>query len=610
MIVKDEELTLARCLDSVKDTVDEIVIVDTGSRDRTKETAKKYTACIYDYPWKENFAAARNYSFSKASKEYCMWLDADDVFPEKSREALIKLKEELSTDVDMVMMPYETAFDEQGRPVFSYYRERLVRNNGKFLFSGRVHEVIPISGRVIYADIPVHHKKEKSGDGGRNLKIYQEMEAKGEVFDERALYYYGRELLMQEQYDKSIQVLEHFLERENGWRENKIDAARQLAWCYEQKGETEKILPSLLKSLEYDVPRAETCCALGGYFLNRKQYSQAVYWYRQAFCAPKDMKSGAFIQEECYGFLPAISLCVCYDRMGDQKQAEKYNEMAGRYQPDSPWYLQNKEYFSRQNPMLMKKSDSLSDNTYIIKNSDTRRIHMAWFNRKDEQECQESNMQCRCPSKNCCPDPIPGPPGRPGPTGPAGPAGATGPAGSKGATGPTGPKGATGPTGPKGATGPMGPKGAAGPAGSSALEDLLAAYSTPSAPGSNGQPLEFDQNGVASGTSISHTAGSSQFIINTPGLYAVTFHGNIAPASGVNFPLTVTLALELNGTAVPGALASHRFHTSSDTATLSFNFPMEIAMAPATLQVMAQGGNFIYTAVSAAIYKLRGEDCK
>ena len=67
MIVKNEEMHLARCLDSIAKLVDEIIIVDTGSADRTKEIASQYTPNVYSYPWKDDFSAARNYSFSKAT---------------------------------------------------------------------------------------------------------------------------------------------------------------------------------------------------------------------------------------------------------------------------------------------------------------------------------------------------------------------------------------------------------------------------------------------------------------------------------------------------------------------------------------------------------------
>ncbi len=126
MIVRDEEDVLGRCLESVADLVDEIIIVDTGSKDHTKEIAAKYTDKIFDFPWIDDFAAARNQSFSRANCDYCMWLDADDVLTEPDRQKFAQLKAGLPPDVDVVMMRYNTGFDERGHVTFSYDRERAL----------------------------------------------------------------------------------------------------------------------------------------------------------------------------------------------------------------------------------------------------------------------------------------------------------------------------------------------------------------------------------------------------------------------------------------------------------------------------------------------------
>ena len=119
MIVKDEEKVLARCLESAKGFADEIIIVDTGSQDRTKEIARAYTEKIYDFSWKDDFSAARNESFSKASMDYCMWLDADDVVTEENQGKLKELKERLDPDTDMVMMKYAISETQDGKALFS-----------------------------------------------------------------------------------------------------------------------------------------------------------------------------------------------------------------------------------------------------------------------------------------------------------------------------------------------------------------------------------------------------------------------------------------------------------------------------------------------------------
>lgn len=95
MIVRDEEKVLARALDGVKDCVDEIVIVDTGSRDNTKRIAERYTDRIFDFEWCDDFAAARNFSFSKAEGEYILWLDADDIVTEENARLLNEFKPRL-----------------------------------------------------------------------------------------------------------------------------------------------------------------------------------------------------------------------------------------------------------------------------------------------------------------------------------------------------------------------------------------------------------------------------------------------------------------------------------------------------------------------------------
>ena len=127
MIVKNEEDVLERCLRSAEGVADEIIIADTGSTEQTKEIARRCGAKVYDFVWKDDFAAARNFAFSKATCDYLFWLDADDVVPEQTRRGLLLLREKLDPTVDMVMLPYHTAFDAAGLPTLIFYRVRLLR---------------------------------------------------------------------------------------------------------------------------------------------------------------------------------------------------------------------------------------------------------------------------------------------------------------------------------------------------------------------------------------------------------------------------------------------------------------------------------------------------
>src|SRR3989338_2535121 len=95
MITKNEEKYLEQCLNSVKAFVDEVVIVDTGSIDKTKEIAKRFNAKIYDFKWVDDFSAARNESLKYATKDWILVLDADEVLEEKD---CLKIKELIKND--------------------------------------------------------------------------------------------------------------------------------------------------------------------------------------------------------------------------------------------------------------------------------------------------------------------------------------------------------------------------------------------------------------------------------------------------------------------------------------------------------------------------------
>ena len=91
MIVKNEELNLAKCLMSVKPVADEIIVVDTGSTDKTKAIASALGAKVFDFPWTNDFSEARNYSLSKASGDWILVLDADEMVSPLDHDKLKKL---------------------------------------------------------------------------------------------------------------------------------------------------------------------------------------------------------------------------------------------------------------------------------------------------------------------------------------------------------------------------------------------------------------------------------------------------------------------------------------------------------------------------------------
>ncbi len=146
MIVRNEERFLPGCLASLRQEVDEIVIVDTGSDDRSREIALDRGAVVIDHPWRSDFAEARNVGLDHATGDWILYIDADErlVVPEPG--ALRRA----------VALPDAVAGRVRFRPRVAYtpYREiRLFRRDARIRFRGRIHETAhPDIGKVALSD--------------------------------------------------------------------------------------------------------------------------------------------------------------------------------------------------------------------------------------------------------------------------------------------------------------------------------------------------------------------------------------------------------------------------------------------------------------------------
>lgn len=348
MIVRNEEKNLERCLSSIGDLVDEIVIVDTGSTDRTKEIAHKYTDQVFDFEWIDDFAKARNYSFAQATMDYIIWLDGDDVLLPDDRDGFKRLKESLDSLVDVVMMRYNVGFDKDHNVTFHFYRERLVKRKCGFLWQEPVHEFLETEGNVIQSEVAITHAKEKDVSGSsskRNLAIYENKLDAGEILSPRGMYYYARELKDNGKYEEAVEAFLNFLDIGKGWREDNIYACLELASCYERLQRWEQQQFALFRSFLYDTPRAEACCALGYFYKTRNEFERAIFWFKLATTLSKPKSNLGFIQEDYWGFIPFIELSVCYDHIGENILAENYNELAGKLKPNDESVAFNRKYF-------------------------------------------------------------------------------------------------------------------------------------------------------------------------------------------------------------------------------------------------------------------------
>ena len=313
MIVKNEESVLGNCLSSVCDLVDEIIIVDTGSTDATREIASRYTDKIFLFEWVDDFSAARNYSFSRASKDYCMWLDADDIITEENRTLFMDMKRTVGPEYDVVIMPYHYRTDAnlKGKPAITLMRERIVRRSAGFSWENQIHEYLDIKGKAYICKAAVTHTR-KHNSSDRNYALIERL-AKKEGADLRIIYYYAGELCCRGFTDEAISQFEKFFGFGGGSSTYCYDACFMLHKLYLDKKQYDKALKISLEHIEACIGRSEFCCQIGFFYAKiMKDTSEAVYWFELAAKRPYPDALNSPVEEIYYYLIPYRELGRLY----------------------------------------------------------------------------------------------------------------------------------------------------------------------------------------------------------------------------------------------------------------------------------------------------------
>ncbi|MCD7826288.1 MAG: glycosyltransferase family 2 protein [Clostridiaceae bacterium] len=284
MIVKNEEKVLARCLESLAPWMDEIIIVDTGSEDRTKEIAAGYTDQIYDFAWTGSFSDARNFAASKATKEYIYTADADEYLDELNQKKLAQLKSILLPEVEIVQMLYCTKGEYN--TVYNFekeYRPKLYRRLRRFVWIDPIHETLRIDPIVYDSQIEIIHAPE-GNHAGRDLAALFAAGSREERFSKNLHHMYAMELFISGEDDdfvKAIPVFEKTLDENDRSIDEIKEAICVLARAYRVKGDTAKFFNCALKDA-ITASCAEICCELGKYYEGTGEFSEAILWYQNA----------------------------------------------------------------------------------------------------------------------------------------------------------------------------------------------------------------------------------------------------------------------------------------------------------------------------------------
>ncbi len=321
MIVKNEERVLARCLDSLSGLADEIIIVDTGSDDKTKEIALSYTDHVYDFVWVDDFSAARNYSFSKAAMEYIYVADADEVLEEGERLKFLRLKESLDPRTEIVQMLYTNQlqynttynFDEELRP-------KLYRRLRGFVWQDPLHETVRLEPLILDTDIRIKHMP-LSNHAGRDFAGFERAVRRDGGLSAHLSEMYARELLIAGDADALWRSVPFFEGQCAGAAEEQLlrQAMCVLVRAARLHGDAELFFKYAMKNIAMGKASSEVCFELGEYYFGKKDLYEAALWYYNAI-----YEAEPELNLKMAGSLPAARLSESYQILGEEEAAGQY----------------------------------------------------------------------------------------------------------------------------------------------------------------------------------------------------------------------------------------------------------------------------------------------
>lgn len=319
MIVRDEEKLLARCLDSFQGAFDELVIVDTGSKDRTEEIARsfgakvhRFTACIGEDGKMRDFALARNHGLDLATGDWILWMDADDVLQPGGAG---RLREAAARD-GLAGLQVTIRWNRD-----SWFQTRLFKNQPVNRFLGRIHEFPRVRGRVDKErEIVVQHLPDKTGKEGsteRNLRLL-ELEVKDDPANLRALFHLGNALRLTRRFDEAILRYTQYLAIGSGYHCEKYMCAYYLALCFHLQGKWRESIDAAWRALRIDPRYAECHCLIADCYGDLREYAYSRQWYRSALaCGAPPPDAVLFVDLTKYSEYPQRGIEICDRKLGD-----------------------------------------------------------------------------------------------------------------------------------------------------------------------------------------------------------------------------------------------------------------------------------------------------
>lgn len=326
MIVKNEEKCLAGCLDGLKQIADEIIIVDTGSDDRTKRIAADYTDKIYDFEWTDDFSQARNFAFSKASMDYIYTADADEVLDSENIKRFKLLKAALLPEIEIVNMTYVNRMENN--TVYNFEKElrpKLYKRMRQFQWVDAVHETVRVEPVTFTSDIEILHTAH-GNHSARDFNLLKKTFEKSGTLSEKLIDMYAKELFIcgsDKDFLEAGSVFESlYKSARNG--ETLVKILCVLARIYRLKDDKDNFFNACLKvNCKFAV--CEIFNELGEYFYSKNDFENAMGWFLNSL----DGESELDIRSS--GEIPKGRLADCCNALYKQTGNDEFKRLCEEY---------------------------------------------------------------------------------------------------------------------------------------------------------------------------------------------------------------------------------------------------------------------------------------